>query len=237
MHGNYEQISLLTGTIELFKGLESLDRSAISEICHWHRFPNKSQILSIEEHSADVFFVVRGTVLARSFSEEGKEVSYNEIGAGGIFGEFSAIDGKQRSASVDAIEDCTIATMTSADFRQLVRENGELGLRLAELLVTKNRVLTQRIFEYGTLPVRARIQNELLRLCDSVVVQSNQCTINPAPTHYEIATRIATHREAVSRELNVLAAEKIIEIDRRKIRVLDVARLREMNNGGHFRNP
>ncbi|MEX0344273.1 MAG: Crp/Fnr family transcriptional regulator [Rhizobiaceae bacterium] len=237
MHGNYDQIALLTETIELFKGLESVDPFAISEICHWHRYPKNSQILSSEEHSADVFFVVRGTVLARSFSEEGKEVSYNEIGAGGIFGEFSAIDGKQRSASVDAIEECVIATMTSADFRQLVRENGELGLRLAELLVTKSRALTTRIFEYGTLPVRARIQSELLRLCDGAEIRANQCTINPAPTHYEIATRIATHREAVSRELNVLALEKIIEIDRRKIRVMDVARLREMNNGGHSRHP
>ncbi len=35
--------------------------------------------------------------------------------------------------------------------------------------------------------------------------------ISPAPTHAEIASRISTHREAVTRELNSLARAKLIE--------------------------
>ncbi len=229
MHGIYDQLAAVTESIELFRGISSLDSTAIAEKCHWQRYSKKSQILSSDDPSTDVFFVVQGAVLARGFSEEGKEVSYNETGAGGIFGEFSAIDGKPRSSSVDAIEDCIIARMASTDFRNLVRDNGELGLRLAEILVAKTRILTQRIFEYGTLPVRVRIQRELLRLCEGAAIDSDSFTIYPAPTHYEIATRIATHREAVSRELNALAVEKIIEIDRRKITILSIATLRDLH--------
>lgn len=229
MHGNQERKVSLVDSIELFKGVANLQDAAISDRCHWHRYPKGSQILSSDEHSTDIFFIVRGEVVVRSFSADGKEVSYTEIGSGGLFGEFSAIDGKPRSASVDAIDDCLIARMPSAEFRSLLLDHSAVGLRLVELLVAKNRILTQRIFEYGTLPVRARIQQELLRLSAAAAEGANQFEIDPAPTHYEIATRIATHREAVSRELNLLAIEKIIQIDRRRIRILDLERLREFH--------
>lgn len=230
MHGNLEQARLLTDSIELFRGVEGLDPVAISQLCRWQRYPKRSQILSNDDPSTDVFFIVEGAVLVRSYSLEGKEVSYNDIRQGEIFGEFSAIDGKPRSASVDAIEDCTIARMTSEQFRSLLTENPIIGLRLSELLVAKSRALTRRIFEYGTLPVRERVQQELLRLCSGAKPGINRFVIDPAPTHYEIATRIATHREAVSRELNQLAFAGLIEIDRRRIKVLDIKKLRELNS-------
>ncbi len=232
MHDSMEQQISLVESVDLFKGIPGLDEERISGHCRWQRYPKKGQILSSDDVNTDVFFVVRGTVMARSYSKEGKEVTYNTIGQGEIFGEFSAIDGKSRSASIDAIEDCLIARMTSGDFRALMVENSLLGLRLSEILVAKTRALTERIFEYGTLPVRERVQRELLRLCANAKHSEKQIIIDPAPTHYEIATRIATHREAVSRELNQLALGKIIEIDRRRIKVLDLERLREFHNTG-----
>lgn len=230
MRDIHEQSISLIDSIDLFRGISGLSEIRVADACHWQRHPKKSQILSFDDVNTDVFFMVRGAVLARSYSVEGKEVSYNTIGQGEIFGEFSAIDGKPRSASIDAIEDCLIARMSSGDFRALLEENSVLGLRLAEILVAKTRALTQRIFEYGTLPVRERVQRELLRLCANAAHSTNQIIIDPAPTHYEIATRIATHREAVSRELNQLALGKVIEVDRRRIKVLDLGKLREFHN-------
>jgi CRP-like cAMP-binding protein len=48
----------------------------------------------------------------------------------------------------------------------------------------------------------------------------------PAPTHYEIAARIGSHREAVTREINRLELEKVLEIGRRSIRITDLERLK-----------
>ena len=49
--------------------------------------------------------------------------------------------------------------------------------------------------------------------------------ISPAPTHYEIAARIGSHREAVTREFTRLEKEHIVEIGRGQIRIMDVALL------------
>ena len=91
---------------------------------------------------------------------EGKEVSYIDIDEGGLFGEFPAIDGKPRSASVETTLDAVIARMTSAQFRSLITEHPHLGLRIAELLVSKTRSLTQRVHEFGALSVRQRLVNK-----------------------------------------------------------------------------
>ena len=51
--------------------------------------------------------------------------------------------------------------------------------------------------------------------------------IRPAPTHYEIAARIGSHREAVTREFNRLEADGIVEVRRRQLRIVDIKRLQE----------
>ena len=186
----------LTERIDLFRDVEGLSDTALAEKCNWHRFPKNSPILHKDDLTSDIFFIVEGAVTARSYSAEGKEVSYIDIEEGGLFGEFSAIDGKPRSASVETKQDAVIARMTSSQFRSLIAGHPHLGLRIAELLVSKTRSLTQRVHEFGTLSVRERLVNELLRLCDGVEIIDAGCTIEPAPTHYEIASRIATHRES-----------------------------------------
>jgi DNA-binding transcriptional regulator YhcF (GntR family) len=49
--------------------------------------------------------------------------------------------------------------------------------------------------------------------------------VRAAPTHAELANRIGTHREAVTREMRALVTQNIIKTGRRKIQFLDIARL------------
>ena len=50
----------------------------------------------------------------------------------------------------------------------------------------------------------------------------------PAPRHADIASRVSTHREAVTREMNVLARAGIIRQERDALHILDLPRLAEM---------
>ena len=54
--------------------------------------------------------------------------------------------------------------------------------------------------------------------------------IEPAPSHYEIATRLSTHREAVSKELAALSKDGVVDSGRKSIRILDLARLQQMTS-------
>ncbi len=214
--------------INLFSELDSNQINEIGNKCVWKRYFKGVEVLGQSENSTDIFFVVEGRVLAKKYSADGKEVAYTEMTKGGLFGEFSAIDLNPRSASIETLEKSYIARMKASEFRKLIITYPVLGLKLAEHLVEKNRDLTARVFEYSTMAVNHRICAELLRLIDAESCDNNEYTILPAPSHYQIATKLSTHREAVSRELSHLSSLGILEAGRQKIKILDISRLRKL---------
>ncbi len=190
----------------LFEGMTIEKTNAIGEHCTWQRYPKNHVLVTELEDSTDVFFVVDGTAIARSFSADGKEITYLEINRGDVFGEFSAIDQKPRSASVTTHTECYIGRMASNPFRNLICNEPQFALNIATHLVAKNRNISQRIYEYSVLNVRQRVCAELLRLCKNGELSQ----LDNMPTHHMLATRIGTHREAVSRELSRLNSNGII---------------------------
>ena len=216
--------------ISLFAGLSDAELAAVTASCTVRTFEKQAQILGEQEKTTDVFFILEGTVRATSYTEAGREVIFNEFPAGQMFGEFSALDGAPRSSSVIAMTDCRVARMTRDRFLQALEGNGKLAVRLAQHLVVKVRQLSERVFEVSALAVRERIRRELLRLSKDGTEFRNGIVIRPAPTHYEIAARIGSHREAVTREFNRLEAAGIVEVRRRQLRIIDVTRLQESDD-------
>lgn len=208
--------------------LETLDDAQIEEIaqsCQWMSYRGNHLIISQSDPSTDVFFVIEGTVRAKSFSQSGKEVSFKDISAGDLFGEFSAIDGLVRSTSIFSVTPCTLAILSAEDFRGILGTIPGIALRLLDMLVEKTRSLNDRVFEFSTLPVKDRVNIALLRLSEDVENDGKTAIIQHAPTHQELAARISTHREAVTRELNLLAAKNLIKLSRGRIEIMNLPQL------------
>jgi CRP/FNR family transcriptional regulator, cyclic AMP receptor protein len=213
--------------ISLFEDLTDDDLKRIANSCSFKAHERQAQIMGEHDQTNDVFFILDGMVRINSLSSAGREVVFTDAGPGNVFGEFAAVDGLPRSATVFALTDCVLARMSAAAFADLLRENGAVSFRLVELLVAKIRRMTERVFEVSALAVRERVRRELLRLVAAGERAGVGTVIQPAPTHYEIAALIGTHRESVTREFNRLEAERIIEVHRRQIRILDLKRLEE----------
>lgn len=215
-------------TIEPFRNLPAADLEAVAQRCHWRRYDAGQQVVGRQEESRDVFFVLSGQVRVTLFSVSGKEVTFRDLSAGEMFGELSAIDGEPRSADVIALTESLIASLSGEAFWKVLREQPEVAAVTLKRLAANVRDLSERIFEFSTLTVNNRIQAELLRIAYAHLQGENQAVIGPAPTHAEIASRISTHREAVTRELSRLAQAGVIERRSGKLLVLDVSRLRRM---------
>lgn len=80
-------------------------------------------------------------------------------------------------------------------------------IRLAGLV----RFLVDRVYQCGALDVKDRIRMEILRLVRENLSGENSARIPNFPTHKDIASRVNTHREAVTRELNQLSRAGLIE--------------------------
>jgi len=171
-----------------------------------------------------VFFIANGEVRVTIYSVSGKAVSFCDLGTGEVFGEYAAIDGQSRSASVQARSSCEIASLSAASFLKLLGNERVLNELLRKLVKTI-RMLDRRVYEFSTLAVNSRIRAELLRIANLSPRKGKCAQIVPAPTHVEIASRVSTHREAVTRELTRLTRLGILERQGHVLVVKDVDRL------------
>jgi CRP-like cAMP-binding protein len=197
--------------IRLFADLDASARETIARLCQGRRVPAGHELVHDGDTTDDVYFVVSGKVRATIFAVSGKEVSFRDLGPGESVGDLSAIDGRSRSATVVAIEESTVLSMTSSAFWTVLENHTIVSRVMLKQLSAVVRALSDRVVEYSTLGVKNRIHAELLRLAGQANSQGTGMLIRPAPTHAEMASRISTHREAVTRELRHLASLGLLE--------------------------
>lgn len=213
--------------ISIFRGVTGEQRAAIARRCDWRRVGANALVVGHQEATTDVFFVVQGHLRAKHSSLTGKNVTYHDMGPGEIFGEFAAIDGATRSADVYALDDAFIGSMPAEDFRTVLETHPAVSMALFRRLVGVIRELNERVFEFSALSVSSRIHAELLRHAYASDVENNAARIDPSPTHAEIAARVSTTREAVTREINALAGAGLVTKQRHALIINDVSRLHE----------
>ena len=229
-NGSPDELQVTLAGIAIFRDLAPEAVTELSRRCTWRRYAAGQLILARHDNTRDAFFIVRGRACSVHNSASGREVRFCDLGAGDIFGDFAAIDGELRSADIVSATDTLIAGMPTEVFRKMLHDHKSIGPAILRRLTRMARAQTQRLLELTTLPVRTRVHAELLRLAqaDDPGATRTGAVIAPAPTHAEIASRISTHREAVSRELSKLARAKLIERRGGKLVIHDMAALARM---------
>lgn len=181
----------------------------------------------IEENSLDqdLYFLQQGQLLVRALSANGVEVAFRVMEAGDCFGEFAAIDGLPRSASVETITQAILARLPRERFLGLMRSEPDFAMAMAQMITKRARAMSAQLYEMATLKLGDRLRLELRRLALLQGFVSGEALIYPAPTHQALAARLATTRESVSRELSRLAHAGVIVCGRQRIIIKDLARL------------
>jgi CRP-like cAMP-binding protein len=187
---------------------------------------SKGQMVIAQGSAADdVYLILSGQVRVSVFAANGRETFLRDMGPGRLLGELAAISGEPRSASVVVTEPSLLAVISAQNFRSFLQDVPGAGLWLSTQLAARVRNLTEKSSELASLPVVARLASELLRLADGAVSVGDGCLISQFPTHAELAARIGTHREAISRELGQLARDGLARQNGRRLEIHSLARL------------
>ena len=213
-----KQVPILAGVADA-----SLERVARS--CRWQEFEAGEHLVQYQDPSTDVFFLTAGKLRVIVYSLEGKAVQFTDLKPGATFGEIAAIDRAARSAGVEAIESSTVASLTADQFEELLLREPRVAVAALKHVAAEVRRLSERVVEFSTLVVQNRIQAELLRLAVDAAKDGGGALLSPAPSLADIAERISTHREAVSRELSRLASMGLLRREGADLRIVDAARL------------
>jgi CRP-like cAMP-binding protein len=189
-----------------------------------------STVFAQNDDTHDVYLVLSGHLRVTSYSKNGREWVMHDLHPGDIVGELAAIDGGPRSSTLVAVTDAQLGRLEPGAFRTLMEEHPAFAMAVTIQLVELLRKLQLRM-QLWMAPVPTRICAELLRLASFNRVGDNSARLAPAPRHLDIANRVNTHREAVSRTISELQRLKVLRRDQDALLVLDLGMLSKLAEG------
>ncbi|HBV00035.1 MULTISPECIES: Crp/Fnr family transcriptional regulator [Thalassospira] len=210
--------------------LAGLDEDALTDVeRHINRknFSAGAQMIEPEADSSDVYLILSGRVRIVNYSLSGREITLEEIGAGGCVGQLSAIDGQPRSACVFAVNDTEVAILSPANFETVVKSHPSVGWNVIRELARIVRTSTRRIVDVSTLGANERVVAEIMRRAQQVSDDTGAAVLSPVPVHSEIAGRVSTSRETVARVMGSLGRKGLVNKVDNGLHVPDVRRLEE----------
>ena len=214
--------------IDLLRGLDTASLREIAGQCRWTRCKRNQFVLRRDGADRDVYFVVAGLVRVAAAAGRGRRIIFRDIPAGEAFGEHSAIDGRRSFADVLAVRESLLASLPPEAFRALLAKYATVRERVLRRLSGSVRELADRLLDLGARRVQSRVWAELVRLARHAGVQSNAARIERAPPHHEIASRVGTSREEVTRELSRLVRQGLLERAGRAFVLPDVGALERL---------
>lgn len=173
----------------------------------------------------DVYLVRSGTMRTALFAATGREVVIRDIVQGELFGELAALDDLPRASTVVAATEAEITVLSQAEFIAAIRDGGDAALWMMRRFSSMIRLYTEKIFELSALPVRSRLHCELLRLAETGVASEAGILITPAPTHADLAARVGSHREMVTREFRYMTEIGALQQSGRRLVITDLSAL------------
>lgn len=221
--------AVVVSAIDIFSDLSLQDRRLIAQKMHLRHYQPGQFIVSNASCGRDVFFVISGTVRVCAYSKNGKQVQFEDLDVGQMFGEIAAIDGGARTSDCIAFTGVTVAVVSHTDFYDCLHRHADVNIAVLCRLTALIRRQMERVVEFSTAPVAMRLRYELLRLASANDSGGASIVIRNPPTHADIAARISTHREAVTREIGKLEKAGIVSWNRGSCEIHDINALTQVD--------
>lgn len=207
-------------TIQIFRDLTSaelmeMDRQTTMNTCK----PGK--IFYMPDDSGEVLFLLKkGRVQLYRMAPSGKKIVVATLGPGAVFGEMSIVGQGMHNTFAQALDECMICVMSRTDVDRLIRDKPDVAFRFVQALGERVTQLESRLEDIAFKSIPARLAGLLLQLGET---DSEQ--VIRGYTHQDFAEMLGTYRETTTQTLNEFKSGGLIEIGRKRIRIVDVAGL------------
>lgn len=212
--------------IPLLSGLDSNTLAQIGISMSFRRVEKGNYILHKGGTGDYLLFLLAGRLRVVDLTEDGREIALSVLSPGDYFGELSIIDGQPRSASVVATEHSLIALLPAQHASNLIYSHALVAKRVMQRLTEKIRSDSNHRAILGIQNAHRRIYALLAQLVR--FAPGGLAVIENVPPQQEIAIMANTSRETVSRALQVLIQQGVVEKDIRRLIVRDFEQLKTM---------
>lgn len=209
---------VLVGTA-LFSALTPAEIQAVAQTMITRRFEPQEALFWERDPCQGLFLLASGTVKIFKTSSSGREITLAIETAPSTVAELPLFDGGPYPASARAQDEVTAYFINKGDFRQVCLNHPEVSLKILAQVGRRLRQLVATIeaMTFGSVTRR------LARLILEESGGSNQVVL--PGTHQELASRLGTVREVVSRNLARFRASGWIRLQGQTLEILDRAAL------------
>lgn len=207
--------------VPLLAGLNPTERDALAAKAIAKSYAAGERLFTEGEPCPGMYVLVAGRVKIFKTSPSGREIMLAVEEAPSTVAEVPLFDGGPFPASVVALDDVTAWLIRKEDFQQACRQNPDLALKLLAVTGRRLRQLVSLIEAVTFGSVRQRLARTLLDLAE----EAGRNPFTLPVTQEELALRLGTVREVISRNLGRFQAEGLLRIQRREVTLLDRAGL------------
>ena len=197
--------------IPLFTHLKDAQLKAIAARCTKAQFSKGDVIFHRTDMSTELYIVNDGTLKAVLTDDEGDEIVLARFGKGDFFGELSLLDGKGRSATIVADDSSDLSVLSREVLFELIQKDPRIATGLMATLVERLRKADEMIESLAFQEVGERLVRALVDGATRDDRTAKGFLRREKLTHKELAARIGSSREAVSKCMKVLTTNGIVK--------------------------
>jgi CRP/FNR family transcriptional regulator len=186
-----------------------------------HRHFDAGQVIYVEGEPAESIYILEsGWVKATRMTREGREQAMMFLRPVEVFGDIAVFTGTTYPGTVVALEDVDVWIIPAQTILDLIPRHPEFAMAVIHHLGERVLHYISLVEDLSLRSVEARLANTLLRYAElhngQLIVQRRGWT-----TFDEMAVRLGTVRDVLSRALKTLEAENLLRVEKQAIVLLD----------------
>lgn len=203
-------------------------QNALVEAGTIQRIAKGRMLVTQGDPATTVAFVGLGRLRIVRATNDGRSLSLGYRGAGDMLGEAALGGATTQRESAIATEDVEALTVPVANIKSLMASDGAFAGAILAMLIERQGDTEERLASMLFRNVEARLAEFLTKAAARWGIPDPRGVLIAAPfTHQEMASMIGSTRETVTLTLGDLRRKNIIDVDRRRIVVLDREALRQ----------
>lgn len=196
MTGSAGITSNILTNIPLFSSLSEQELDVISKMAVRKSCPASTLIMSEGDTDDALYVIESGRMEVFLMDESGKEIVLDTKGPGDYFGEMALLDDAPRSASVVSLENSSFLVIQGREFREYLSTRPNIAISLLEALSHRIRILNEQVKDLALKDVYTRLVKVFRQLAEE---EHGRYVIHQKMTHQDLANRVGSSREMVSR--------------------------------------
>lgn len=191
---------------------------------------NRKDII-VKQYSASshVYYIIKGIIKVSSEQRKGKNLVMKIDTTGSFVGLISLLGGDSYNFTVTAVENCTLAQIPISTLKSVMLQNAQFALEISQLISRHSLFLINRLagLLYKQLP--GRVADLILYFADDIFCNNEfEFPVNRT----ELAELCGTTKESLIRTLSEFNHDRIIELERNRIRIISYDILKTLSRFG-----